>query len=157
MSKKRQRKTPSAAISPQPTKQPAFATRPDVRKVPNVGPSTSVNDQHPSWRISRLELVDPFGWHIIDGPLLHAIHQKLAHFESKTWNEILVKEKHRNHTVPVTKLCSDARGRLAALKLDDLEEIVSLRLTGPQRVWGYRIEAVLHLLWWDPEHGVYSG
>lgn len=43
------------------------------------------------------------------------------------------------------------------MKLDDVEEVVSLRLTGAQRLWGYRILAVFHVLWWDPEHKVYFG
>ena len=71
--------------------------------------------------------------------------------------EILVKEKHWNHTIPVSKICAPARDRLTALRLDDIEEVVSLRLTGPQRVWGYRVGPVFHLLWWDPEHHVYQG
>jgi hypothetical protein len=125
--------------------------------VPAIGQVPSINDQFPSWRIARLELEDPFGWQSIGGAMLHEIRRKLSHFEAKTWNEILVKEKHRNHTVPVSRLRLDARERLTTLRLDDLEEVVSLRLTGPQRVWGYRAGPVFHLLWWDPEHNVYKG
>jgi hypothetical protein len=97
------------------------------------------------------------GWSSVSDALLHEIRGKLAHFEGKTWNEILIREKHWNHTVPVSKLRSTARERLRAMKLDDVEEVVSLRLTGAQRLWGYRILAVFHVLWWDPEHKVYFG
>ncbi len=108
-----------------------------------------------------MEIANPSGcgggWGSVDDAQLHEIRQKLAHFEAKTWNEILVKEKHRNHTVPISKLRPSARERLEAMRLDDVDEVVSLRLTGPQRVWGYRIVAVFHVLWWDPEHKVYGG
>jgi hypothetical protein len=128
-----------------------------LRKVRAIDPIPSINDQSPSWRIARIELEEPFGWHEVEQGVLHEIRKKLAQFEAKSWNEILVKEKHWNHTVPVSKLCTPARDRLTSLRLDDIEEVVSLRLTGPQRVWGYRVGPVFHVLWWDPEHQVYKG
>lgn len=158
MSKSKNRKRPATAFAPTSTKRPLFVNSPpDFRKVPAIGPIPSINDQSPSWRIARIELEDPFGWHLVGQGVLHEIRKKLAQFEAKTWNEILVKEKHWNHTIPVSKICAPARDRLTALRLDDIEEVVSLRLTGPQRVWGYRVGPVFHLLWWDPEHHVYQG
>lgn len=100
-------------------------------------------------------MVDPFGWHQIDQATLHDIREKLAHFESRTWNEILVVSKDRNHTVEVSKLCVEARKRLISMKLDDVEEVVSLRLAGAERVWGLRQKGTLLLLWWDPLHEIY--
>lgn len=102
-----------------------------------------------------MELVDPFGWHILDAAKLDEIREKLSQFEAKSWNDILVAEKHRNHTVSANEICKDARDRLAALRLDDIDQLISLRLTGAGRVWGFRIGLVLHLLWWDPDHLVY--
>lgn len=158
MSKNKNRKKPAAAFAPTSAKVPIFGGSPsDSRKVPAVGPIPSTNEQFPSWRIARIELEDPFGWQLVEQGVLHEIRKKLAQFEAKTWNEILVKEKHWNHTVPVSKLCVPARERLKSLRLDDLEEVVSLRLTGPKRVWGYRVGPVFHVLWWDPEHHVYKG
>jgi len=156
VSKKSKRKTPFSVLAPHPSKRPFFGAQPDSRKLPVAAPTPSFNDQFPSWRVARLELVDPFGFHIVSGALLLEIREKLAHFEAKTWNEILIREKHRNHTVSVSEICNSARERLKAMNLDDIEEVVSLRLTGPQRVWGYRIEAVFHVLWWDPQHKVYG-
>jgi hypothetical protein len=98
-------------------------------------------------------MCSPFGWHELQRPKLEEILQKLGQFESMTWNEILVKHKKRNHSVEVYKLCSRAQKRLETLRLD-LDQIVSLRLSGEERVWGYRIEHTLNLLWWDPLHEV---
>ena len=52
------------------------------------------------------------------------------------------------------KLCSHAQKRLVEMKLDDVDEVHSLRLSGVHRVWGILTENVLTLLWWDPNHEV---
>ncbi len=146
---------PKVAFESPSVKRPAFEVAPDVKKLPAFGPAVSSNEQNPSWRIARLDLVDPFGWHTVDGAdELHKIRQKLKEFEEKTWNEILVKEKKRNHTVSVSDICPEALKRLQALNLDDLEEVVSLRLSGAERIWGFRAGPVMTLLWWDPTHRV---
>lgn len=71
-----------------------------------------------------------------------------------TWNDIIVVAKKRNHTVPVSRVCKEARDHLSALNLSEIDEVVSLHLTGTERVWGYRQGAVLHVLWWDPDHQI---
>jgi hypothetical protein len=38
--------------------------------------------------------------------------------------------------------------------LDEFEDLVSLRLSARERVWGILAEGVLELLWWDPDHKV---
>ena len=100
-------------------------------------------------------MVAPFGWHKIEKDKLIEIRTKLAYFESQTWNEILVIGKKRNHTVSVTGICKEAQDRLVEIGLDDIEEIVSLRLSGPERIWGIRNLSVLTLLWWDPNHQIW--
>lgn len=136
------------------SKQPVIGTEPSPQKIPVAAVPPSSNAEAPAWRIGRLEFVDPYGWHVVDVAKLNEIRIKLSQYEAKTWNDILVREKHWNHTVRAIDLGKDARSRLAAIHLDDVEELVSLRLTGPERVWGYRIGFVLHILWWDPKHQV---
>lgn len=100
-----------------------------------------------------MELVAPYGWHTLDGSTLLYIREKLAHFETMTWNEILIAAKKRNHSIAVADLSPEAQQRLEDLGLG-LDEVVSLRLSGPERVFGYLENGVLVLLWWDPEHQV---
>lgn len=69
-----------------------------------------------------------------------------------TWAEI---EGDKNHFMPVGKVSKDAKQRLREIGLDDRDTLFSFRLSGKQRLWGYREEAVLYILWWDPEHTVY--
>jgi hypothetical protein len=99
-------------------------------------------------------MLHPFGWQDLDAVTLNEIRTKLAQFESMTWNEILVDSKKQNHSVEVWKLSKEAQERLNATGLGDAEEVVSLRLSGRERVWGLRQGAVMLILWWDPEHAV---
>jgi hypothetical protein len=61
-----------------------------------------------------------------------------------------------NHKMDVGLLEKDARDRLVELRLDDLDELWSLRLSAQERVWGVITLNVFSLLWWDPEHTVYE-
>ncbi|MEM9594749.1 MAG: hypothetical protein AAGD06_10805 [Acidobacteriota bacterium] len=101
-----------------------------------------------------MDLSGPFGRYSVSSAKLSEIREKLAGFESRDWNDILVKDQKRNHSVRVDRLDARARKRLAEIKKDDFEELVSLRLSGKERIWGVRIGSVLELLWWDPLHEV---
>lgn len=62
-----------------------------------------------------MELVAPYGWHALDGSTLLSIREKLAHFETMTWSEILIKAKKRNHSIAVADLSPEAQQRLEDL------------------------------------------
>lgn len=141
--KKKKEKTPYIKLPPSPSKQPQIASDPN-----------RFYHFPPAWRISTLEMCGPFGWHGIDGKTLQYIQQKLASFESMTWEEILVKGKTYNHFIEVASLIKVARDRLEYLKLDDIDEVCSLRLDGKKRVYGIRHQVALSLLWWDPDHKI---
>lgn len=99
-------------------------------------------------------MCDPFGWHTVPGDKLKEIREKLGHLESRTWADILVHAKKQNHFISVDKISKQARDRLESLHLDDTDALVSLRLSGKERVWGILQENALLLLWWDPGHGI---
>ena len=137
-------------------KKPRAKFEPRVAKEPRTLDVRNSNAEHPSWRIGRMEVTDPFGWHQLSADELATIRGKLAQFESMTWNEILVSAKTQNHSVAVSRLSKAAQDRLDVIHRgnSDVEELVSLRLSGKERIWGIRDQAVLSLLWWDPEHAV---
>jgi hypothetical protein len=137
-----------------PQKAPVVAREPEPHKLPRA--AVSIDSHHhlrPSWRVSGMELADPYGWRSVTRETLLYIREKLAHFESMTWSEILVNGKKRNHSIKVSEITSEARRRLEAKALA-LDEVVSLRLSGAERVFGYLDNGVLVLLWWDPDHEV---
>jgi len=124
------------------------------QKKPRAVSDPAQNNYNLSWHISLLEMVDPFGWHILDANKLLELRDKLGQFENKNWNEVLVREKDHNHSVSVESLCKAAQDRLMEIGQDDIDDLVSLRLTGKERVWGIRHQHILKLLWWDPDHQV---
>ena len=137
-------KRPVVSVEPTPKKQ--IPTKPGFDENPHK--------LRPAWRVSAMEMRDPYGWHHLDGIMIHYIRDKIRGFEALTWNEILVRDRDRNHRVETWKLCKDARDRLAELKLEDVEELVSLRLSGTERIWGVLEHNILSILWWDPFHDV---
>lgn len=136
-------------------KEPKAKFTPSAEKTPkkNSDPD-SFYSKNPSWRISRIELIDPFGWHILNAEEFMYIQEKLSNFEKMTWKEILIQANKQNHFVSIDRLCSVAQSRLISINQEDIDELVSLRLTGKQRVWGVMNNGTLELLWWDPEHRV---
>ena len=101
-----------------------------------------------------IETVDPFGWHKITAEKLIEIKDKIRNFESMTWADILVSAKKNNHSIPIDDLCKTAKERIKDLQLDDIDQLVSLRLSGTERIWGVLQDGVMLLLWWDPDHQV---
>jgi hypothetical protein len=140
MSDKKSKKPKSKPI-PNSSKDPKFSTDPD-----------SDYNRNPNWRISQIELTDPYGWHILDAKTVMYIKEKLSSFETMTWREILLDSKKQNHSVSINVLSPNAKRRLVEIGQDDIDELISLRLSGKERIWGILDRGTLNLLWWDPEH-----
>jgi len=132
-------KNPKAKFQPQPT------------KTPKKGFDENPLRLRPAWRVGYMEMVDPYGWHVLNAATLNEVREKLKSFESMFLSELYGPKKH-SHMVQVDQLCKDARARLTELHLDDVEELLSLRLTGKKRIWGILEHNVVILLWWDPNH-----
>ena len=49
-----------------------------------------------------------------------------------------------------------AQRRLVELELDDLDRISRLRIGQRQRLYGVREGAHFYVLWWDPQHEIWS-
>lgn len=127
---------------------------PLTTKIPRIASSfKNPMDLYPAWHVEFLDPQGPWGWTEIDRDYFFSdIIPKIVNFEKMYWKDIL---NRNNHEVSVSEVCKDARKRLMYLNLDDIETLVSLRLTGKQRVWGIRVENIFKVLWWDPEHKVY--
>jgi hypothetical protein len=83
--------------------------------------------------------------------VLLKIIDKLKNFEHATWPEI---ERGGSHFTQVNRLIGDAQRRLQVLRLDDTNDLFSLRLSGLERLWGLRSNDVFSILWWDPDHQI---
>ena len=101
-----------------------------------------------------MEMCDPYGWHALDQNKIYDILSRLKSLESMRWSEILVTGKKRNHPIPISFLNKPARDRLSYLKLDDYDQVLSLGLSGKERIFGLWDNGIVRLLWWDPGHNV---
>lgn len=136
-------------------KIPKYYHTPSTAKIPRIQTDpASFFKANPAWRISNLEMVDPFGWHQIDSSTLESIRDRLKAFESMTWDEILIKAKKQNHQIKRNQICKSAQDRLMELGLADIDEVCSLRIDGEKRVFGILDRGILRLLWWDPQHQI---
>lgn len=95
----------------------------------------------------------PFGWHSLDRAKAHEIRERLASLESMTWSEILMISKKQNHLIPIIDLAASALRRIEQKKIA-VDELVSLRLSAKERIFGYLEDGVCVVLFWDPKHEI---
>lgn len=102
------------------------------------------------WSFAVLDREGPFGWSKCNplSTLLDVLFRKKS-IETMRWNDL---RQGGSHEINVSALCKEARDRLVEIKLDDLDSLYSLRISGANRVWCIRDRNVLRVLWWDPEH-----
>lgn len=102
------------------------------------------------WSFSVLDKEGPYAVHHCESveKLAEVLHKK-GEIERMTWSDIY---RGRSHEVELHKLCKEAQDRLIAIKMDDLDTLFSLRLTGTNRLWCIKDDNVLRVLWWDPDH-----
>lgn len=81
-----------------------------------------------------------------------------------TWAEIEAQRlgskgsRHRrHHSQEIRSLASAAQKDITKRKLSEVfdDTMFRFRLTGEQRLWGFRKRNVFHIVWWDPDHQVY--
>lgn len=134
-------------------KVPRWKKDPSPQKKPRVDSDLAPKEISTiSWHIKLLDKSGLWHWNNIQNDTLwKAILEKLANFETMTWEEII---RGGSHPIKVSDLCSNAQKRLREIKQDDIEELFSLRLEGKPRIWGIRNQGILKILWWDPNHEV---
>lgn len=143
-------------MTPGRDKKPALgASLQEPKRVPRIGVNPESHEKEtPVWQFRQL---DPDShsscrsWRELNADLLWDVHSRLRDFETMTWIEI---RAAGSHFLDVASLSTTIKNRLVALKLIDLDQLYSLRLTGRRRIVGIREGRVLKILWWDPDHQV---
>lgn len=87
---------------------------------------------------------------------------KLMEYSCTKWTDILMqthdkRNKSKHHCLKDERgLSSEARERLRKMKQDDnVDALFSFALTNKLRIIGLRVDDDFHVLWYDPQHGVY--
>jgi hypothetical protein len=86
------------------------------------------------------------------------IEPKLSEWASLTWAEIDTHSSdtgHKmHHNMSCDDICEEAQDRM--LEIERFFDVLfRFRAGNLERVWGYRIAEVFHVLWYDPTHEIY--
>ena len=126
---------------------------PEGNRIGQGGNPDRYYSEHPSWNFSSC---DKKYWELncegVHKIFWDEILPRLQEWETQTWNEILIGAKKQNHSIDVKALSKRASDRLIELHIE-AEALLSLRLNGTHRIYGYMNRAVFHILWVDLEHG----
>ena len=104
---------------------------------------TFANSDQDMWAFSKEHVGEVIWTEII--PRLRAL-------ETQTWSEILVRDKKQNHSLDLNDLNRVDQDRLITRYIE-AESLISLRVTGTHRLYGYMTGRVFNILWYDDEHG----
>lgn len=94
-----------------------------------------------------------------ENPFWSEFYSKIRHFETNLW-QIIEREgygkkgKTKHHYISVSDIIPEAQKRLEQLKLDDVEELYSIRLSGEIRIFGIRKFNYFQVLWFDLKHEI---
>lgn len=127
-----------------------------IRAKENPG---TTDHQTPAWQFHRCdEEHSLWGWSKLKDCEHLEIIKSLHAFEKMPWNQIKQAAGGRSsgtnsHSLPVDGFIKEAQKRLEQLKLDDNDELFSLRLNNTLRLYGIRDGRVLRFVWHDPYHG----
>lgn len=135
------------------SKKPVLGAKVSPRKQPKRAITGTPISDNPTviWGFSYVDLDGPWGWSKIDPKVLKHVLDFLHSLEALRPNEAF---GSRNKRVELSSLCPEANKRLTEIKLDDLDCLWELRVSGVERIWGHRWAHVFYPVWWDPLHEV---
>jgi hypothetical protein len=126
------------------------------KKQPRTVEDVSYGNLKAAWRINRMQLMDPYSWRKLPPDKIEYLHKKLSEFEQRTWNEIFVDDKRRNHPLPVLELKCPLARKWMAEHMPGEDQLWTLRLSGAERIWGIFREGVYQVVFWDPNHIIWD-
>lgn len=126
---------------------------PKGRRIAQGGNPEQYYVENPAWSFANTDqTMWAFNQENIGDLIWTEVLPYLKALESQTWSEILVRNKKQNHSINVKDLNKVAQDRLAARYIET-ESLISLRITGSHRLYGYMTGRVFNILWYDNDHG----
>lgn len=126
---------------------------PDSRVAKTTKDPDKYYDEKPAWNFVN---ADQTNWSFTQENVGDLIWTEILPFlkslERMTWKEILLINKSNNHSIDISKLNKIARNRLTEKFIEE-NSIISLRISATHRLYGYMINNVFNLLWYDNNHG----
>ncbi len=141
--------------------QPKIVHHPSEQQLRTKENPGSTDYQTPAWQFHRCDEEHEFwGWNKLAAEDRLKVIKHLNSFETMTWSALKQQSGGKaegrgtnHHPIPIANFTKSARNRLEVLKLDDVDELFSLRLTNTIRLYGIKDGRVLRLIWHDPHHG----
>lgn len=126
---------------------------PKGRSIAQGGDPEQYYSQNPAWTFANSDdQMWAFSKEHIGEAMWTEILPRLKDLETQTWSEIFITGKKQNHSIDLEDLNKAARDRLAE-KYIEAESLMSLRITGNHRLYGYMTGRVFNILWYDDDHG----
>ncbi|QMV18848.1 hypothetical protein GOB94_09255 [Granulicella sp. 5B5] len=138
-------------------KKPKAREVPSGEKNPKIASEPSLyDDRKAAWRVAKIQLTDPYGWHEISANDASQIKVKLAVFEKNSWKELFVRDARFNHRIQSDQLKCPIARKWMAENMPDQPYLWTLRLSGSERIWGILSEGAYQVLFWDPQHLIWE-
>lgn len=120
----------------------------------------SSDSENPTWQFTLFDKDHKlWGWKALENNIKE-IFFFLSSLEGMSWHDIKQQNGGRgknggtnHHPVLISDLTKVAKDRLNYLKLDDHEELFSLRVNNTRRIYGIKHNRILKILWYDEYHG----
>jgi hypothetical protein len=104
-----------------------------------------------------------WGWHLLDAEASKRLMTFILDVSRLTWAEVRGRtgagntKKHRiHHDHAISNLCSTAQTLLLGQRYVELGgEVFSFHVDALERLWGFELNGVFYVVWWDPKHLVY--
>lgn len=126
---------------------------PDGKHIAQGGDPGRYYSENPAWAFANSDQeMWAFSCEHMGSSFWTEILPRLKALETQTWSEILVRDKKQNHSLDLDELNKVAQDRLIA-KYIEAESLISLRITGSHRLYGYMTGRIFNVLWYDDDHG----
>jgi hypothetical protein len=157
------RNTTKASAMPKKHPQKTFKNllkNTEAKRIPQEPLPQDPFHKKPAWRVQSLDENSAFGWDKIGQERWRrSVLPKLRHLETMTWYEILRAAGGRSsgtnsHLLPLSDFPKAFQERLEAMGLSGIDEIMSLRLQGKHRLYGWMSENIMNIIWFDFDHAL---
>lgn len=121
-----------------------------------VLPGAERSTERICWRFEYVDHDGPWGFGEVQPKTLGWLLGRLSALERMTVNEVFHRGDYPGKDYNVADIpTSKALARLEAIGLGDMTKIWVLRLQGQPRLYGFLVENVFHVVWWDPLHEIW--
>lgn len=138
----------------------------EERSIRNVKNPDSILQEKVTWCITKADREGEWTWKVArewgDEAWKSEIQPHVEAFQNLTWREVSEqrtggkgKRRQKHHEMEVDVIVEEAQARWKAQGLEQFTEAFRFRLGGQKRLWGYRLKAHFHIVWWDPTHQIY--